>query len=217
MTKNNKKNFNQTMDRRTVPGKLVRKPQIALDVELNTLLINCRSLTPKLTSLAENFKTNKATLALLTETWFSKGNKKVAHGLNLLSQRDSISFVRKDRNTRGGGVAIAFDTSKIELKKMSLKSLAKSPFEILVGKGKMIGVKKCHIVMACYIPPSYSSSQNKQFFDTLTDAISEARSVAPDAWITIGGDWNGRPLSEISKLFPDLQEVLSPQLVEMLS
>ena len=209
-TRNSRKNDHHKTDRRTVPGKLVRKPQIALDVELNALLINCRSLPPKLTSLAENFKTNKATLALLTETWFSKGNKKVAHGLNILSQRDNISFIRKDRNTRGGGVAIAFNSSKIEVKKMPLTSLAKSPFEILVGKGKMIGVKKCHIVVACYIPPSYNSRQNKEFFDALTDAISEARSAVPDAWITIGGDWNGRSLGDISKLFPDLVEIPSP-------
>ena len=82
-----------------MPGKLIRKPQVALDVEMNTLLINCRSLTTKLTSLSNNFSMNSATLAILTETWFSMGNKRIAHELNVLSQRDGISFLRKDRNT----------------------------------------------------------------------------------------------------------------------
>ena len=115
------KNDDQTLIRRTVPGKLIRKPQVALDVEMNTLLINCRSLTTKLTSLSNNFSMNSATLAILTETWFSMGNKRIAHELNVLSQRDGISFLRKDRNTWGGGVAIAFNSAKMDLKKLPLK------------------------------------------------------------------------------------------------
>ena len=203
------RNDDLNLNRKTVPGKLIRKPQIALDVEMNTLLINCRSLTSKLTSLSNNFKMNSATLAMLTETWFSKGNKKVAHELNILSQRDGTSFLRKDHNTRGGGVAIAFNSAKMEMKKLPLQSLKGSELEILVGRGKLHGIKKQHLVFACYIPPSYSSSQNKQFFDVLTDAISEARSIAPDAWVNIGGDWNGRSLAEVSRLFPDIAEVPS--------
>ena len=193
-----------------MPGKLVRKPDVAVDVKMNALLINCRSLSSKLTSLSDNFKTNKATMALLTETWFNKGNKKISHDLNILDQRDNIRFIRRDRNTRGGGVAIAFDHSIIDLKKMSLKSLHKSGFEILVGQGKLNGNKKKQLVFACYIPPSYSTKQNRDFFDTLTDAISETQSIVPDAWITLCGDWNGRSLSEIMRLFPDIVEVMSP-------
>ena len=50
---------------------------------------------------------------MLTETWFSKGNKKVAHELKVLDQRDDIKFLRRDRDTRGGGVAIAFDSKLV--------------------------------------------------------------------------------------------------------
>ena len=141
----------------TVPGKLIRKPGVTLDVELNSLLINCRSLVPKMTSLADNFRMNKTLMALPTKTWFSKGNKKIAHDLKTLSLRDGISFLRRDRDTRGGGVAIAFDSSKLDLKKLPLKSLRGSKLEILVGRGKMTGIKKNHVVFVCYIPPSYSS------------------------------------------------------------
>ena len=153
---------------------------------------------------------NDATVAILTETWFSKGNKRVSAALNVLSQRDGISFIRRDRNTRGGGVALAFDSNKSDFKKMALKSLRGNEFEILVGKGKLHGIKKSHLVVACYLPPAYSAKQTKDFFDVLTDAISEARAQCPDSWVTVGGDWNGRPLGDITSLFPDLLVVDSP-------
>ena len=124
----------------------------------------------------------------MTETWFSRGNKKVSAALNVLSQRDGISFIRRDRNTRGGGVALAYDSNKSEFKKLALKSLKGSEYEILVGKGKIHGIKKPHLVVACYLPPSYSAKQSREFFDVLTDAISEARTQTPDSWVTIGGD-----------------------------
>ena len=44
----------------------------------------------------------------------------------------------------------------------------------------------------------------------LTDAVLEAKTQSPDSWITIGGDWNGRPLDDITRLFPDLMVVDSP-------
>ena len=79
-----------------------------------------------------------------------------------------------------------------------------------MGRGKNNGVKKPHIVVACYIPPSYGTKQSKEFFDVLTDAVLEAMSMSPDSWVTIGGDWNGRPLDELTKLFTDLVIIDSP-------
>ena len=57
-----------------------------------------------------------------------------------INQEHGISFIRKDRNSRGGGVAIAYDSNKIELKKLSLKSLRGKKFEIVASAGKIIGV-----------------------------------------------------------------------------
>ena len=52
---------------------------------------------------------NKTVVALLTETWFGKGNKKTKHDLQGLELRDEIKFLQKDRTTRGGRVALAFN------------------------------------------------------------------------------------------------------------
>ena len=107
-------------------------------------------------------------------------------------------------------MAIAFDSTKADFKKMPLSCLKGKDWEILAGKGKIHGVKRVHLLFACYIPPSYSSKQNRDFFDALTDAISEARSQEPDAWVTLGGDWNGRQLGGVSSMFPDMACIASP-------
>ena len=138
-------------------------------------------------SLSDNFRMNDLTVALLTETWFNKGNKKIAFDVKTLDQKDNTSLLRRDRSSRGGGVALAFNSNTCDFKKVQLKMLRGSDFEILAAKGKIHGVKKPHLIFTCYVPPSYSSSQTKQFFDLLTDAVSEARSKHPEPWITIGG------------------------------
>ena len=152
---------------------------------------------------------NKSTVALLTETWFNKGNKKLAHDLKQLSQQHEISLLRKDRTSRGGGVALAFDSTSAEFKKVQLRTLKGCEHEILVAHGRVHGVKKSHLVFVGYIPPSYMSAQNKGFFDVLTDAMSEAWSKFPESWVTLGGDWNNRDLAPVLTLFPDLKMVES--------
>ena len=183
---------------------------MAYDVHFNSLLINCRSLRTKLVSLSDNFNMNKSTVALLTETWFNKGNRKLAHDLNHLNQQHDISLLRRDRSSRGGGLAIAFDSKTAEFKKAQLKILKGCEHEILVAHGKMNGVKKSHLVIVGYIPPSYNSAQNKSFLDVLSDAISEARSKFPESWVTLGGDWNNRDIGSVLALFPDCLLYTSP-------
>ena len=59
------KNMTNTRNK-TVPGKVLRRPQMTYDIKLNLLLINCRSLRQKLPSLSDNFTMNDSAVALLT-------------------------------------------------------------------------------------------------------------------------------------------------------
>ena len=43
-------------------------------------------------------------------------------------------------------------------------------------------------------------------FETLTDAISEAKAKANSPWIVIGGDWNKYGTDSITRAFPDMQK-----------
>ena len=197
------------MYKRQVPGKISRKPTLINDVNFNSLLINCRSLKPKLASLAENFRMNRSHLALLTETWFYKSDSQLKSQLTDFKDEHGISLIRKDRDSRGGGVAVAFDSHTCNFKKLVLNSLQKSRFEIVGAVGKLNGVKKEHIVFSCYPPPNYTRDVTDSFFETLVDAISEARAKHPGSWLTIGGDWNERSLSPIAVNFPDLDWIRS--------
>ena len=62
--------------------------------------------------------------------------------LETVEMRDNIRFLRRDRNSRGGGVAIAFDRTKAEFKKVRLESLRGKDFEIIAAVGKLTGIKK---------------------------------------------------------------------------
>ena len=46
-------------------------------------------------------------------------------------QKDNIKFIRRDRDSRGGGVAITFNTTKGDFKKLSLKTMVGKRFEIV--------------------------------------------------------------------------------------
>ena len=111
---------------------------------------------------------------MLTETWLYRSDSQLKKLLVDISDRDGVSFLRRDRDSRGGGVAIAFNSKLCQFRKLSLNSLKKSKFEIVGAVGKLNGIKKEHIVFSCYIPPSYTRDQSISFFESLVDAISEA-------------------------------------------
>ena len=94
-----------------------------------TQRVEGRSLKPKLPSLLENFRMNESNIniAMLTETWFTRNDKLLKNQLEHIELDDGVKFIRKDRNSRGGGVALAFDNKKGEFKKLRLCLLYTSP------------------------------------------------------------------------------------------
>ena len=186
---------------------MTRKPQLINDIPLNLCLINCRSLKPKLNSLVECFKMNNLSVSLLNETWLYKSDTQAGHQLKQISQEHGIEVIRKDRDSRGGGVAIAFDSSKISLKKLNLDILKnKKQFEILAARGKIKGYKKEITFFSCYLPPKYPKAESSDMLDTLSEAIAESKKSS-EGWIVIGGDWNNRPLSDELVMYPDIQQL----------
>ena len=101
---------------RTVPGRTTRRPEMIEDVPMNIALINCRSLKPKINSLKECFKMNKLAVSILNETWLYKNDSQAKKMFNSLLTEEKIAIIRKDRDSRGGGVAIAFDNKNIAKK-----------------------------------------------------------------------------------------------------
>ena len=91
------------------------------DVTMNTLLINCRSLKTKISSLCDNFTMNKTSIAILTETWFTKNDRLLKTRLQNVGLETGIQIIRKDRNSRGGGVGIAYNQRESNFSKLKLK------------------------------------------------------------------------------------------------
>ena len=71
------------------------------------------------------FKKNKLSLSLLNETWLYKNDPQAKKLLLDIKQEHGVEFIRRDRDSRGGGVTIAFDSKLISLKKLNLDSLKK--------------------------------------------------------------------------------------------
>ena len=70
-------------------------------------------------------KKNKLSLSLLNETWLYKNDPQAKKLLLDIKQEHGVEFIRRDRDSRGGGVTIAFDSKLISLKKLNLDSLKK--------------------------------------------------------------------------------------------
>ena len=194
----------------TVPGKTTRTPEMINDVKLNMALINCRSVKPKLDSLAECFKMNKLSVALLNETWLYQSDPQAKKMLNDLLLEKKIAFIRKDRDSRGGGVAIAFNTSLITLTKLPLETLKnKKKYEIVAARGKLKGYKQTLTFFSCYVPPKLTKDESLEFMDLLSNAIAEAK-TSGEGWFVLGGDWNNRQLELAIEMYPDIKILLTP-------
>ena len=77
-------------------------------------------------------------MAILTETWLYRNNKHVKKELRGIFDQYGLSTLRKDRDSRGGGVAVVYNSRVCELKKLQLKSMkGNSKLEILAAAGKI--------------------------------------------------------------------------------
>ena len=174
--------------------------------------MNCQSLKTKIKSLSENFKNNKNAVVICNETWFKTRDPQLKKILVDLEDEEEVVALRKDRKQgkRGlahGGVAVFFDRTKCNLKKIPLNALRgqeNRDFEILAARGNLSGVKRELVVFSCYLPPSLGRAQAERIIEALTDAISEAKAKANSPWMIIAGDWDKHKTDLITNTFPDL-------------
>ena len=88
------------------------------------ILINARSLKDKLESLKSTLCELGADVCMLTETWF-KENSQINNLLDDFTNKSGYTFLRRDRTglKRGGGVAICYDSNRIQLSRAKDPSL----------------------------------------------------------------------------------------------
>ena len=111
----------------------------------------------KLSSLIGVFNEYELTSAILTETWFATGQK-LERELVDLEEAENISVIKKNRNTRGGGVADAFDNKVLSLKEFKLP---KNMFELVCAVGNFSSSNRKIAIIALYILPKQNYYQNE--------------------------------------------------------
>ena len=116
---------------------------------------NARSIVEKIDSLITLFEETGIRIALLTETLLTKKHCS-AREMADLTIGANITFIRRDRNTRGGGVAIAYDPTKIRMNKFS--SFDNNGTEIVCAAGNCLLTKRKIIAISVYLPPSISGN-----------------------------------------------------------
>ena len=95
---------------------------------MSFILTNARSLAPKFDSMVDAFESLGLDFLCVTETWF-KGGKELAEALRDLQGKSGLSIIHKSRDgrgrTRGGGVAVVFNSSSCNFKRRALGPAAR--------------------------------------------------------------------------------------------
>ena len=105
-------NLDQSLS--TLPDQIKKSPVIK-PFTINFALTNARSLTPKVTSMVENFCELDLGFMLVTESWLKQGTN-LPKELTDLEHAENLKLLHKSRKTRrgknaGGGVCVVYDKS----------------------------------------------------------------------------------------------------------
>ena len=164
---------------------------------------NARSIAPKIISLKENFAELDLCMFAITETWLGN-SAEVKQGIKDLADSSGIEMLCKNRKSRGGGVALAYNTNLAKLKSIQLPG---NNFELLCCGGKIVGLQRAFVVFVCYLPPKMSAGVLDAFCNTLSDGIELVKDKYDDPFIIITGDFNKKSIGPALCDFPDVQLV----------
>ena len=169
---------------------------------LNFAVINARSLYNKAESLVDLFSESDLHLATVSETWL-KDNKHTTLSVADLALGENIQLLVKNRRTRGGGVAIAFDDRKMSLKELKI---AGNRFEMIGAVGKTIKDTRKILVYSVYFPPKQPAQKTRDMLLLLADSIEKAKLEFDDPYVVIGGDFNHVDITPAIEDFPDISQ-----------
>ena len=158
---------------------------------------NSRSLSPKFNSLVKNFDELDLDLMTISETWLKVGDKKFRQKC----ADEDLSIISRPRSTRGGGVAIVFKTSKVELKEAFAYP---ARFEAVCATGKWIAGNRKIVVVSAYLPPRMDTSAVNDFVAETKTRLEKMYRDLGDHLLIFGGDMNRK---DIGQAFSDFAKV----------
>ena len=128
---------------------------------------------------------------MLTETWLAN---KHCPPMNDLTAGASLNFIRRDRGSCGGGVAVCYNPNKIRMSRFK-SQVVDNNTEIICAVGSCQLTQRKICAISIYLPPSMSAAQLAQAVQTLTDYTDEVLIKYHDVIVMIGGDFNGKDIS----------------------
>ena len=176
------------------------------------MLTNARSLSPKIESLIDFVNEMEITVGIITESWFKDGPE-LEKDLKDIELGTGLKIVYKNRarkkgtarygnqKTKGGGVALIFNSNKINLTEHKISG---NKFELVAAQGRQEKSGRVIYVLAIYIPPKMRASTFTELTECIINEISLIKSKHDDAIICLGGDMNRRDFSQITRAFPDI-------------
>ena len=143
-----------------------------LIVNSGTLTIACtnaQSVVEKVDSLVTLFEEMGLHFALLTETWLTH---KLCSRRKLedLTVGGNVSFIRKDRSTRGGGIAIAFNPTKTKLTKFAVPQNYLNTEVVCTVGSTPLSSRKIALI-SVYMPPAMKKADLDGYIYTLIDLV----------------------------------------------
>lgn len=172
---------------------------------------NARSLCPKINSLIDCFDELDATAAVVTETWLADGPHLEDDRQDLLLGA-GLEVLCKNRERKvstgvaHGGVAIIYKEENIS-KFKEIPFPNPDCFEVLVAAGSMQGHARKMLVVACYMPPNYTTDRANNCLDYLYEIIIELRRRYKNPHIILSGDFNQWNAAKAVEEFRDMREI----------
>ena len=170
---------------------------------MNILLINARSLGPKMYSLIDTMHEMDTSISLITETWLTTQSNQ-----QLTDMRDALGYecIRQDRGSRGGGVAIIYKTGDLHMQQ--IKTGTKN--EIVAALGRRTGQRRKTVAIAAYLPPNLDAEKSDEVLQEIVNLIGTFKRRYNAPYFIIGGDFNKRNIKKELKVYPDLTLVDTP-------
>ena len=128
--------------------------------------------------------------AMISETWF-RGGKKLTGELSDIEQAAGVRIICKNRpirEGRGGGVALAFNVERCNLKRKQINS----KFELVGATGKIGKIERQFAIFCVYVPPKTKTAEFVELCEVLASALIQAKTSSKDPIIVVGGDFNNR-------------------------
>ena len=184
------------------------QPKRASSLDLNYINTNARSLRPKITSMIDAFRELDLTFAVVTETWFTDGDRLqkesedllLGHGLNCIARNRPPG----NAGFSHGGVALLYKDAQVSAKIIDFPN--PEQFEVLVTLLTIKSVKRKFAIISAYIPPGYTVPRGRACLQHINDAVLDIKNNHDSPFIGIFGDFNQWPIEQALVDYPDIVE-----------